>query len=205
MSIRPDVPDWCFDEFGELKWIILQEIVIDRQPIRHQQSHQTPHAHHRTTGSDLSNALTTQSHDMQMATGVTAGRQYPNPTGVVTAIPYSNCLFNSHFNHPGIDDLLTIHDAVLAGESELLTNILKQTYGQLVLPASAGDIVTKIKRRISATDPDIDMNSPDVEQAILVEVNQQLSRTKAIKEDSEKGHLAVHPTHGRYHTVHYRP
>ena len=97
---------------------------------------------------------------------------------------------------PGIDDLLTIHDAVLAGESELLTNILKQTYGQLVLPASAGDIVTKIKRRISATNPDIDMTAPDVEQAILVEVNQQLSRTKAIKEDSEEKGISryIQPT-----------
>lgn len=193
-----DVPDWCFDEFGELQWIILQEIVIDKdnpfvtnKVIKRRTLITKDYWQRFEQRIDL-----TQSHDMQMATGVTASIQHPNPTGVVTAIPYSNCLFNSHFNHPGIDDLLTIHDAVLAGESELLTNILKQTYGQLVLPASAGDIVTKIKRRISATDPDIDMNAPDVEQAILVEVNQQLSRTKAIKEDSEEKGISryIQPT-----------
>lgn len=185
-----DVPDWCFDEFGDLQWIILQETVVDKdnpfdqnKVIKRRTLITKDYWQRFEQRMDI-----TSNREMPMATGVTASKKYPNPTGVVTAIPYSNCLFNAHFNHPGIDDLLTIHDAVLAGESELLTNILKQTYGQLVLPASAGDIVTKIKRQLATADPNVDLNDAAVEEMVRLEVNQQLSRTKAIKEDEgEKG------------------
>jgi len=110
-----------------------------------------------------------------------------NKLGMVPVIPYTTMLPEGLITVPPIDDLLTIHDAVLAGESELLTNILKQTYGQLVLPSSTSSMVNRIKARLLKGNEG-NFNTEAMDTQIIREVSTTLSRTKAIIEmEEEKG------------------
>ena len=69
-------------------------------------------------------------------------------------------------------------------------SLVKQTYGQLVLPASSSVIVNRIKAKLVDADSTIDLSSSDVEAIISREVNTVLSRTKAIMEGEEEKQTA---------------
>ena len=197
------VPDWEFDAYGELEWVIIEELFvrksdpyalpenIKKRTLYTKDYYQTFEA---TIGHELSGAsiLTplTQLTSSNVHTGLRVSEKFPNKLGKVPVKPYTTLLFNEHFNHPAVDDMLTIADAVLAGESELLTNIIKQTYGQLVLPSSTSHLVSRIKSRLAAADPDIDFTSEDVVHAITQAANLQISRTKAIFEEPEEHGIA---------------
>ena len=114
------------------------------------------------------------------------GNRHPHTLGKVPVMAYTTVLFNKYFDQPSIDDVLTIHDAVLHSESELVTNILKQTYGQLVLPASTNVMAQRIKSRLVQENPNMNINDPQVQAVIRQEVNLVLSRTKHLTEDSDE-------------------
>jgi hypothetical protein len=118
-------------------------------------------------------------------------------------LAYTSVLFNKYFNQPSIDDVLTIHDAVLHSESELVTNILKQTYGQLVLPSSTNVIAQRIKSKLAQDDPTLNVNDPHVQEVIRQELNIVLSRTKHIMEDVEERGIAryIQPAGANIETI----
>lgn len=185
-----DVPDWDFDDKGELNWIIRAETIIDkRDPLK------KPTVKRRRT---LYTKEYWQTFDVIVEDGqntvpsstVIASSPHFHDLGRVPVLPYTSVLFNQYFNQPSIDDVLTIHDAVLHSESELVTNILKQTYGQLVLPASTNIIAQRIRSRLAQDNPNLNANDPVVQEVIRQELNVVLSRTKHIIEDSEERGIA---------------
>jgi hypothetical protein len=182
-----DVPDWDFDETGELNWIIREEEIFEkddptRLPVRIRRRTLYTKTYWQTYDQILDDGNAgAVSYDR-----IRISERHPNAIGKVPVLVYTSVLFNQYFNRPAIDDILTIHDAVLRSESELLTNILKQTYGQLVLPSSASALASRIKMKIATDNPNIDLNSDEIHNMIKREVNIELSRTKHISEDSEE-------------------
>lgn len=181
-----DVPDWDFDQFGDLNWILREEMIVEKKNPRVK-----PVVKRRRT---LYTKEYWQTYDVIVDNGdgtiayplIEVSPIFRHSLGKVPVIAYTSVLYNRYFNHPKIDDILTIHDAVLNGESELLTNIIKQTYGQLVLPSSVNSMVSRIKMRLAENDNKINFNDPLVQEAIVKESNVILSRTKHIAEDAEE-------------------
>lgn len=182
-----DVPDWDYDSTGELNWVIRQEVIVDKyNPVAHPvvKLRRTLYTKEYWQTFDY---IIDDGHSPRIATdSIIASPRHENTIGVVPVIPYTKILFNRYFNHPEIDDILTIHDAVLKGESELLTNILKQTYGQLVLPSMLQSTIVRIRMKLQQENPQMDINDPKTERIIAQEANEVLSRTKHIAEDSEE-------------------
>lgn len=182
------VPDWSFDATGELEWIILEEFVVNKSdPFIENEVIQRRTLYTKTYWQRFERRIERPlARDSDYS--ITPYPPVINKLGKVPVIPYTTMLPEGIITVPPIDDILTIHDAVLAGESELLTNILKQTYGQLVLPASARGIVNRIKAELVRGDSTLDLNSLDMEQIVATELNLILSRSKAIIEgEDEKG------------------
>lgn len=181
-----DVPDWDFDETGDLNWIIREEIITEKQdpflkPVVKKRRTLYTKTYWQTFDVILEDANVEVPYPAVIPSPV-----HPHTLGKVPVLAYTSVLFNKYFNQPAIDDVLTIHDAVLHSESELVTNILKQTYGQLVLPSSTNIITQRIKSRLAQNDPTININDPKVQDVIRQEVNLVLSRTKHITEDAEE-------------------
>ncbi len=178
------VPDWSFNEVGELDWVILSERVIEKSDPFMQDE-------------EIERRILYTKHywqrfEKRLKEGVSYKDRYtayppvPNQLGRVPVIPYSELLPENIVTTPKIADILTVHDAVLFGESELLTNILKQTYGQLVLPASTRGTVQAIKREFVKRDGKL--NEKVLEDIITQQINEKISRTKAIIEgEDERG------------------
>lgn len=184
------VPDWSFGETGELEWVVLEEYVTKKSnPKIEPELWQRRTLYTKDYWQKFERKLYDEGFKGQDM-GIIEYDPVPNKLGKVPVIPYTSMLPEGLITVPPIDDLLTIHDAVLAGESELLTNILKQTYGQLVLPASSSVIVNRIKAKLVDADSTIDLSSSDVEAIISREVNTVLSRTKAIMEGEEEKQTA---------------
>lgn len=182
-----DVPDWDFDETGELNWIIREEEILEKDdPLRLPVRIRRRTLYTKTYWQTYDQILDDGNANMPDYNRVRISPQYPNAIGRVPVLAYTSVLFNQYFNRPAIDDILTIHDAVLRSESELLTNILKQTYGQLVLPSSASAIASRIKMKIATNNPNVDLNSDEIQSIIKQEVNIELSRTKHVSEDAEE-------------------
>lgn len=181
-----DIPDWDYDSDGNLSWVIRQETIVEKgnpkkQPVVKLRRTLYTKDYWQTFDYIIDNGDNTTPTDL-----IIASDPYPNKLGIVPAIPYSNVMFNRYFNIPEIDDILTIHDAVLKGESELLTNILKQTYGQLVLPSMLQTLTVRIRMKLQEENPQININDPNVEKLIAREASLMLSRTKHIPEDAEE-------------------
>lgn len=198
-----DVPDWDYDDTGELNWIIREEYITEKtDPLRE------PKRIKRRT---LYTKEYWQTFDKVIDAGqsgvisghVAVSEKHYHELGRVPVLTYTSVLFNKYFDQPAIDDVLTIHDAVLHSESELVTNILKQTYGQLVLPASTGVIAQRIKSRLAQNNPNLNVNDPSVQDAIRQEVNLVLSRTKHITEDAEERNIAryIQPAGANIETI----
>lgn len=187
-AIAPmDVPDWDFDEKGELRWILREEMVIEKDdPFKHPVKIRRRTLYTKDYWQTFDQIIDDGSGVNAPTDRIRKSDKHVNHIGRVPVLAYTSVLFNQYFNRPAIDDILTIHDAVLRSESELLTNILKQTYGQLVLPSSASAIASRIKMKIATNNPDIDLNSDEVQNIIKQEVNIELSRTKHISEDAEE-------------------
>lgn len=198
-----DVPDWDYDEMGELNWIIREEYITEKtnpftEPVRIKRRTLYTKEYWQT----FDTFLTAGSLNTPEAHRRVSDRHY-HDLGRVPVLVYTSVLFNQYFNQPAIDDVLTIHDAVLHSESELVTNILKQTYGQLVLPASTGVIAQRIKSRLAQSNPNMNVNDPSVQDAIRQEVNLVLSRTKHITEDAEERNIAryIQPAGANIETI----
>ena len=181
-----DVPDWDFDDKGELNWIIREEIITEKsnpfiKPVRKKRRTLYTKTFWQTFDIVLDGGEGTEP-----MPSVIRSIEHPHTLGRVPVMAYTSVLFNKYFDQPSIDDVLTIHDAVLHSESELVTNILKQTYGQLVLPASANVMAQRIKSRLVQENPNMNINDPQVQAVIKQEVNLALSRTKHLTEDSEE-------------------
>lgn len=198
-----DVPDWDYDETGELNWIIREEYITEKsnpfkEPvcIKRRTLYTKEYWQTFDTYMNSSVPITPSNH-------VRVGDRHYHDLGRVPVMAYTSVLFNKYFNQPSIDDVLTIHDAVLHSESELVTNILKQTYGQLVLPASTGIIAQRIKSRLAQSNPNLNVNDPQVQDAIRQEVNLVLSRTKHITEDAEERNIAryIQPAGANIETI----
>ncbi|NCA78110.1 MAG: hypothetical protein EOM90_17430 [Alphaproteobacteria bacterium] len=185
-----DVPDWSFDSVGELNWIIFEEMIVEKDDPAVASVVKKRRTLYTKTYWQTFDAILDDGGKSYANKDLIVSEKHPNKINRVPVIPYTNIMFQPYFNHPPIDDILTINDAVLAGESELLTNILKQTYGQLVLPASAEKLVNRIRMKLMKADPDLDINSDAVRKVIAQEVNIELSRTKAIMEDAEERNIA---------------
>lgn len=182
-----DVPDWDFDSTGELNWIIREEEIFEKEdPFRLPVRIRRRTLYTKTYWQTFDQVLDDGNAGVVDYNRIRVGTPQPNEIGKVPVLAYTSVLFNQYFNRPAIDDILTIHDAVLRSESELLTNILKQTYGQLILPSSASAIASRVKMKIATNNPDIDLNSDEVHNIIKQEVNIELSRTKHISEDAEE-------------------
>lgn len=199
-----DVPDWDFDDKGELNWIIREERIVEKS-----NPFTAPVVKRRRT---LYTKTYWQVFDMIEDPGtdgvlpspnVIVSEPHPHTLGVVPVLAYTSILFNKYFNQPSIDDVLTIHDAVLHSESELVTNILKQTYGQLVLPSSTNVLAQRIKSRIAQSNPNANLNDPSIQDIIRQEVNLVLSRTKHITEDAEERGIAryIQPAGANIETI----
>jgi len=182
------VPDWCFDKFGNLEWIIIEEFVVEKDNPFAEPKLIKKRTLYTKTYYQVFSAIIASPTASVKNNEIRVGRKIRNTIGVVPVIPYSDLLFDKDFNTPEIADILTIYDAILAGESELLTNILKQTYGQLVLPMSSHSMVSKVKARLS--EAGIDPNSPATTAIITQEIGMELSRTKAIYEDEGEKQIA---------------
>lgn len=182
------VPDWCFDRFGNLEWIIIEEFVVEKDNPFKEPVLVKKRTLYTKTYYQVFSAVVASPTTRVENSGIRVSKRFKNQIGVVPVIPYSDLLFDRDFNTPEIADILTIYDAILAGESELLTNILKQTYGQLVLPMSSHSMVSKVKARLSETG--IDPNSPATTAIITQEIGMELSRTKAIYEDEGEKQIA---------------
>lgn len=198
-----DVPDWDFDTTGELNWIIREEIITEKanpfaKPVCKKRRTLYTKDFWQTFDVVLDSGEVTVPNQAVIASAV-----HPHTLGRVPVLAYTSVLFNRYFNQPAIDDVLTIHDAVLHSESELVTNILKQTYGQLVLPASTNVIAQRIKSRLAQDDPNININDPDIQDVIRQEVNLVLSRTKHINEDAEERGIAryIQPAGANIETI----
>ena len=198
-----DVPDWDYDETGELNWIIREEYITQKSDpfteptvIKRRTLYTKEYWQTFDTYMNTGTALTPSNH-------VAVSEKHYHDLGRVPVLVYTSVLFNKYFNQPAIDDVLTIHDAVLHSESELVTNILKQTYGQLVLPASTGVIAQRIKSRLAQNNPNLNVNDPSVQDAIRQEVNLVLSRTKHITEDAEERNIAryIQPAGANIETI----
>ena len=181
-----DVPDWDFDDKGELNWIIREEIITEKynpfvKPVRKKRRTLYTKTYWQTFDVVLDGG-----EGVNPTPSVIVGEKHPHTLGKVPVMAYTTVLFNKYFNQPSIDDVLTIHDAVLHSESELVTNILKQTYGQLVLPASTNILAQRIKSKLVQEDPTLNINDPHVQEVIRQEVSIVLSRTKHITEDAEE-------------------
>jgi hypothetical protein len=181
-----DVPDWDFDDKGELNWIIREEVITEKsnpfvKPIR--KKRRTLYTKEFWQTFDI---ILDGGEGVNPTPSVIVGNRHPHTLGKVPVMAYTTVLFNKYFDQPSIDDVLTIHDAVLHSESELVTNILKQTYGQLVLPASTNVMAQRIKSRLVQENPNMNINDPQVQAVIRQEVNLVLSRTKHLTEDSDE-------------------
>lgn len=181
-----DIPDWDYDSDGSLSWVIRQETVIEknnpkRKPVVKLRRTLYTKEYWQTFDYIIDNGDDPTPVDL-----IIASDPHVNTLGIVPAIPYSSVMFNRYFNVPEIDDILTIHDSVLKGESELLTNILKQTYGQLVLPSTLQSTIVRIRMKLQQENPTMDINDPAVEKIIAQEASLVLSRTKHIPEDAEE-------------------
>ncbi len=178
------VPDWCFNDIGELDWVILKETVEKKpSPFVEPELWDRRIVYTRDYWQMFERKL--EGNYPELETKI--GERMENKLGMVPVIPYTTMLPEGLITVPPIDDLLTIHDAVLAGESELLTNILKQTYGQLVLPSSTSSMVNRIKARLLKGNEG-NFNTEAMDKQITREVSTTLSRTKAIIEmEEEKG------------------
>ena len=184
------VPDWSFGETGDLDWVILEEFVLEKtNPLLEPVEIQRRTLYTRDYWQVFERVLETGI-PADPSLDIIAYDPVPNAVGIVPVVPYTTMLPERLVTVPPVEDLLTIHNAVLAGESELLTNILKQTYGQLVLPATATTTVNQIKARLAQRDPNIDFSDPVVNEIIAREVNVVLSRTKAIMETEEERGIA---------------
>ena len=182
------VPDWCFDKFGELEWVIIEEFEVQKtdpfaQPVLIKKRTLYTKDYYQVFSAVVASPIT-----VSKETQIKVGPQMPNKIKRVPVIPYSELIYDCDFNVPEIADILTIYDAMLAGESELLTNILKQTYGQLVLPMSSHSIVSKVKARLSKEGCDVQSKASTA--IIMQEVGMELSRTKAIYEDGDERTIA---------------
>lgn len=190
------VVDWCFDELGDLNWIILQEFVTEKKnPFGLPSVIKKRVLYTKEYYQMYTQPIAVGANEASVTTYTpTVHPRQKNIIGRVPVIPYSEILMERDFNTPEISDILTIFDAVLAGESELLTNILKQTYGQLVLPMSLHSIVTRVKTKLASSG--VDVNNTNAESIIQREVATVLSRTKAIYEDSDEIGIAryIQPT-----------
>lgn len=181
-----DVPDWDFDDKGELNWIIREEVITEKsnpfiKPVRKRRRTLYTKTYWQTFDIILDGG-----DGIEPMPNVIVGIKHPHTLGRVPVMAYTTVLFNKYFDQPSIDDVLTIHDAVLHSESELVTNILKQTYGQLVLPSSTNIVAQRVKSRLAQNDPTLNINDPHVQEIIRQEVNLVLSRTKHITEDAEE-------------------
>ena len=181
-----DVPDWDFDDKGELNWIIREEVITEKsnpfvKPVR--KKRRTLYTKEFWQTFDI---ILDGGEGVNPTPSVIVGNRHPHTLGKVPVMAYTTVLFNKYFDQPSIDDVLTIHDAVLHSESELVTNILKQTYGQLVLPASTNVMAQRIKSRLVQENPNMNINDPQVQAVIRQEVNLVLSRTKHLTEDSDE-------------------
>ena len=182
------VPDWCFDKFGELEWVIIEEFDVKKEDPFAQPVLIKKRTLYTKTFYQVFSAVVASPFTVTKESGIKVGPQMPNKIKRVPVLPYSELIYDKDFNTPEIADILTIYDAMLAGESELLTNILKQTYGQLVLPMSSHSIVSKVKARLSQDG--IDVKSKNATAIIMQEVGMELSRTKAIYEDGDERTIA---------------
>ena len=187
------VVDWCFDKFGGLEWVIIEKVSTKKenpflQPVKIKKRTLYTKEYYQVFSKVIDSPYTTDVNQLEVS------ERKVNSLGVVPVMPYSDILYNKDFNVPEIADVLTITDAVLKAESELLTNILKQTYGQLVLPMSSSAMVGKIKAVLASQG--IDVNSVSARQLISQELGIQLSRTKAIYEDDQERSIAryIQPT-----------
>lgn len=181
------VPDWCFGESGELEWAIIEEYITkksDPTKLPKLVKRRTLYTREYYQRFELE-LVTFESKDVNTTLQVFA--PVSHNLGVVPLIPFSDILFDPNFFKPEIADILTISKAVQQGESELLTNILKQTYGQLVLPCSSQNLVSRIKSRLAESiGTSFDPTDPSIAKVIEREFNLILSRTKAIFEDGEE-------------------
>lgn len=182
------VPDWCFDKFGELEWAIIEEFEVEKtnpfaQPQLIKKRTLYTKKYYQTFSAVVASPFT-----VTTDAGIRVGPRMENKIKRVPVIPYSDLIFDKDFNVPEIADILTIYDAILAGESELLTNILKQTYGQLILPMSSHGIVSKVKAKL--LEDGVNPNTNEANVAIMQEVGMALSRTKAIYEDADEKQIA---------------
>jgi len=198
-SIRPHVvtlsplavPDWCFDDNGELEWIIIEEFVtMKADPSKAPEARKVRTLITKEYYQKFSAVMLTP-YTYQPDTGITVSPKYKHGLGKVPVIPFSDIIYDKDFNKPAIEDVLTISEAIMKGESELLTNILKQTYGQVVLPMSSQAIQSRIMARISKElGGDYDRCSAQVERMVQQEVALVLSRNVAIFEDTDEVGIA---------------
>jgi hypothetical protein len=198
-----DVPDWDFDEKGELNWIIREEIITEKhnplvKPVRKRRRTLYTKEYWQTFDEILDGG-----EGVNPTPSIVIGARHYHDIGRVPVLAYTSVLFNRYFNQPAIDDVLTIHDAVLHSESELVTNILKQTYGQLVLPSSTNVMAQRIKSKLAQENPDLNVNDPTVQDIIRKEVNVVMSRTKYIIEDPEERNIAryIQPAGANIETI----
>lgn len=181
------VPDWCFDSNGELEWVIVEEVVADKTnplkpPVIWKMRHLITKTFHQTY-----KAILTSPYNYSPDPGIIVGKAYTNTIGKVPVIPFSDILYDKDFNTPAIADVLTISEAVMMGESELLTNILKQTYGQLVLPMSMSAMKSRIIAKIAKDmGPEFDRCSTQVDRLVQQEVSVAVGRSKALWEDTDE-------------------
>ena len=109
-----------------------------------------------------------------------------NTIGAIPLVPYVDVYETTKNARPPMEDVVRVSDAITRSESELLTNILKQAYGLLVVPSSF--LMTQEAAIARAVENQgLDEDDPSV-MAIKNKYSSEISRSKCVVEDEdEKG------------------
>ena len=174
------VPDFKHGSDGELDWAIVEFNEVDKSdPKKDPIAYKVRILWTRTTYEVYKTKADGTSSSKLYAEGV-------NNAGAVPLVPYIDLYETATNMRPPMEDIVGVSDAVTRGESELLTNILKQAYGLLILPASflssQESYIARVVESLGLSEED-DINNNSEVLAARAKYASEISRSKCIVED----------------------
>jgi hypothetical protein len=172
------VPDYHYGENGELEWAIVELNGVDKSnPF----SSPAPYVKRVLWTKDYYIVYKMDGVGSQSVKVIESG---VNELGKVPLIQYVDLYEVVRDSVPPMLDIVQISNAITRGESELLTNILKQAYGLLVVPASF--LMNQESVLAKAMDEyGIEEGSDELDY-IKKRYQAEISRSKCIVEDDEE-------------------
>lgn len=136
------VTDWCYNPDGELDWAIITNLIIQKtnpfnepvyKEVRVLWTRERWFRYTRdVSDTSIINGMISSNYSSAISEEVSGKNEF----GKVPLIELSDISEGELDSRPVMEDIVRISDAITRGESELITNIVKQMYGLLVLPES---------------------------------------------------------------------